>query len=44
MFTTRTNLEAIDYEKSTSERVSVVLHEMSSIDAMITTRRGKMLD
>jgi hypothetical protein len=29
---------------STSERVIDVLYQVSSIDAMITIRRGKMLD
>ena len=47
----RTNWETLNktytlerWGKSTSEGVIDVLYQVSSIDAMITTRRGKMLD
>ena len=47
----RTNWETLSktytlerWGKSTSEGVIDVLYQVSSIDAMITTRRGKMLD
>ena len=47
----RTNWETLGQKytlkrsgKSTSERVIDVLYQVSSIDAMITTRCGKMLD
>ena len=47
----RTNWETLNQKytlkmwgKSTSEGVIDVLYQVSSIDAMITTRRGKMLD
>jgi hypothetical protein len=51
MIIRRTNWETLGQKytlkrwgKSTSERVIDVFYQMSGIEAMITTRRGKMLD